>query len=96
MMKEIFQTHSSQGVFSSVSKSKLKREQRRAFLQAIETQMQQVIIDSLSWLILKQKKARNGLLVDERIGIYRSLVAHCDAAGGGVLRLKLVSVVDLS
>ena len=45
---------------------------------------------SLSWLILKLNKAISGLLLDERISVYRSIVARCGAVGGGVLLLKLV------
>ena len=52
--------------------------------------------DSLSWLIVQRKKARNGLLLDERTGVYRSIGARCGAVGGGVLLLKLVKVVVLS
>src|ERR1700693_1667728 len=40
---------------------------------------------SLSWLILKLNKARNGLILDERTGVCRPIVARCGAAGGGVL-----------
>ena len=56
MMKEIFQTYSSQGVFSSMSTSfshaKLKGEEHRAFLQAIEIQIQQGIDDVTQVLLL--------------------------------------------
>ena len=52
--------------------------------------------DRLSWLIVKQKKASNGLLLDERTGVDSSIGARCGAVDGGVLLLKLVSVVVLS
>jgi hypothetical protein len=48
------------------------------------------------WSIVQRKKARNGLLVDERTGVYRSTGARCVAVGGGGLLLKLVKVVVLS
>ena len=51
---------------------------------------------SLSWLIVQRNKARNGRILDERTGVYRSIGARCGAVGGGVLLLKLVSVVVLS
>jgi hypothetical protein len=51
---------------------------------------------SLSWLIVQRNKARNGLLVDERTGVYRSIAARCGAVGGGGLLLKPVKVVVLS
>src|SRR5260221_7741875 len=48
-MKYVYQTHSSQGVLSSMSiafsQAKLKGAERKAILQAIETQMQQGIIE---------------------------------------------------
>ncbi len=47
-------------------------------------------------MIAKLHKAISGLLVDERTGAYRSIGARCGAVGGGVLLLKLVSVVVLS
>ena len=51
---------------------------------------------SLSWLIVQRNKARNGLILDERTGVYRSIGARCGAVGGGGLLLKLVKVVVLS
>jgi hypothetical protein len=55
-VKESNQTHSSQGVFSKMSiqfsQAKLKGEERRAILQAIETQMQEVIIDGVTQVLL--------------------------------------------
>src|SRR4249920_3535065 len=51
---------------------------------------------SLSWLIVKLNKARNGLILDERTCVYRSIVARYGAVGGGGLLLKLVKVVVLS
>ena len=50
----------------------------------------------MSWLIVKLNKARDGLILDERTGVCRPIVARCGAAGGGGLLLKLVKVVVLS
>ena len=50
----------------------------------------------LNCLIVKRNKARNGLILDERTGVYRTIVCRCGAVGGGVLLLKLVKVVVLS
>jgi len=48
---------------------------------------------SLSWLNVKLNKAISGLILDERTGVYRSIVTRCGAVGGDVLLLKLVKVV---
>jgi hypothetical protein len=55
VMKQSYQPHSSQGVFSPMSRAfsqaKLKGEERRAILQTIQTQMQQVIIDGVTQVL---------------------------------------------
>jgi hypothetical protein len=40
--------------------------------------------------MLQRNKAIAGLILDERTGVYRSIVARCGAVGGGGLLLKLV------